>query len=1142
MTMQFRLLTHIIVTSIIFLHFSALHAQEQHNAEQLIRSPQVADMMRFDKVGNVSKLSGRLDLDIELARIKDNDFDLPVTIRYNSAGFMPSSAESYVGLNWSLSTGGAIIREVKGVPDDIISYSKKPHQYFFLDKNKGHNPEHYYWEWPFNKWMSFETDTWTRGFTYFLKQKGVFPNNIALNNVEAGYEKASAVLKYSYLESLNKSLRENEFVEANSDIYHFHFGDHSGKFMINFDGSVKVVSNNGGQYAVDLSDYHIYSRDDPYAVSSIRIITDDGYTYSFGGSYDNVEYTYSWSNPTEGSIRIGTGIKDALEILKFNLEYDTRASISSYHLSKIEAPNGRILNVEYLSVPSQLHTGMIGYLCATKYDQSSSYAKSLMANRQNFIASWHPTHVVMRRYTTNSKWDDPIYESDAPLHNLTKVALVSRIRTDSQEITFNYTPAKSSPFQKLYSSTSYGNVSGHHWFEINTGAELQNIVLSSYTDKGTTHEINKAILNYSTWDGTSGERRLLSSLNISTIGQYTFSYNTLMPLPSPLTANVDFWNYWRGGTYDPQRAPLPIPDHYFEGVKLFYGNSATHQETQETLRSPLNNGIGVDCGMLKGIVFPTGGKIEIEYESHEYNYYIRMGESTGSVIPMLAFNGVHRKAGGVRVKRIIRDGLSTLYLYRNSVDKQRTIGGGYESSGILMSEPILADLFPVIKGKYVTYDDPFVIFEGDVNAAGFNTQSYEEDHMRYSTVIEVTGNVREDSNGIVPIPNGYTKETFIGWSENPDNLSTEFSHTDFTRESYDGSSLCYYFQPTDKSYMRNKPKSLEVYDAKRRLIKEDKYLYSEPKSSNIQTTYFYHQWGKLRWRTRNNDDILPYTIRHGVQKVPVELGWRPLIKKTSTEYFYDSPDTKTPSSQVTREEEYNYSGSNRPYLYLQEKKTTNSDKSVWYDIYTYSYEQCPWMVNNHNLSNAIVQHEVKKNGRSISVQKNNYTTKNLGGNRSMPVLSSQEQTVNGISEVRTRFLQYNRYGNPVHVEIDGRNVFYLWSYKNEYPIAEIVGCSDFSIFQNAVRQSFGKGIDEVSDLFEVSNESLNALRNHQTLSKASITTALYRPLVGVLEITDSMGRTTHYDYYGSDKGNHLKEIRDDKNNPINEYKYKYFNQ
>lgn len=90
------------------------YAANMTDAEKvIIRSPQVADMMRFDKVGGVSKLSGRLDFSVEVARIKDKDFDLPVTLSYNSAGFMPSKPESYVGLNWSLSAGGAMTRACK---------------------------------------------------------------------------------------------------------------------------------------------------------------------------------------------------------------------------------------------------------------------------------------------------------------------------------------------------------------------------------------------------------------------------------------------------------------------------------------------------------------------------------------------------------------------------------------------------------------------------------------------------------------------------------------------------------------------------------------------------------------------------------------------------------------------------------------------------------------------------------------------------------------------------------------------------------------------------------------------------------------------------------------------------------------------
>lgn len=85
-------------------------------------------------------------------------------------------------------------------------------------------------------------------------------------------------------------------VEASSDIYHYRFGKYSGQFIINFDRSVSVLAHNGGHISVDLSDYHA-DMDTGYRYSVLKITTDDGYVYCFGGTYAAMEYTaLSWEN------------------------------------------------------------------------------------------------------------------------------------------------------------------------------------------------------------------------------------------------------------------------------------------------------------------------------------------------------------------------------------------------------------------------------------------------------------------------------------------------------------------------------------------------------------------------------------------------------------------------------------------------------------------------------------------------------------------------------------------------------------------------------------------------------------------------------------------------------------------------------
>ena len=62
-----------------------------------------------------------LDLSIPVIHFQDQDFDFPISVRYNSEGFRPNEPDNFVGRDWSLECGGIIYREVKGKPDDMMA-------------------------------------------------------------------------------------------------------------------------------------------------------------------------------------------------------------------------------------------------------------------------------------------------------------------------------------------------------------------------------------------------------------------------------------------------------------------------------------------------------------------------------------------------------------------------------------------------------------------------------------------------------------------------------------------------------------------------------------------------------------------------------------------------------------------------------------------------------------------------------------------------------------------------------------------------------------------------------------------------------------------------------------------------------------
>lgn len=131
-------------------------------------------------------------------------------------------------------------------------------------------------------------------------------------------------------------------------------------------------------------------------------------------------------------------------------------------------------------------------------------------------------------------------------------------------------------------------------------------------------------------------------------------------------------------------------------------------------------------------------------------------------------------------------------------------------------------------------------------------------------------------------------------------------------------------------------------------------------------------------------------------------------------------------------------------------------------------------------------------------------------------------------------IRYNVYGNQGRInEIllkDGTPVTYLWSYNNEYPIAEIKNAS-FDDVSNALH---GTTPDELSSSSNPDMSKVNALR--ADLPNAQVTTYTYKPLIGIWTATDPRGITTTYNY---DDFNRLMNIKDLNGKTLKSFDYHY---
>ncbi len=384
-------------------------------------SPQTWDFMQYGNIP-VRKYTGQLDMQIPLYHYSDPDFDVPISIGYNSAGFIPGKPPGPVGLNWFLNCGGMITRQVQGVPDDQRANSTIYHGML----------------------CNFDT------------RPHVDNNNIG--NFQAG--------QMALTNWFIPGTTGNQGYETTSDLFSFNFMGHSGNFMVDFNRNIHVFDcNNSGTYQIDLSGVSIQDYQSVSANSEITITTGDGYKYIFGGDSEYLEFCYSLQDSPEA--------------------FPTGDYIVSWYLKKIEAPNGRKIHFfydgQYNSSDPHLYEDL-KVVTAIPYetlmytitpDGMSSDPGSVRGPLYQVIKTSYLTHInidgicmINFEYSDREHADFEISQSlKYSCKQLNAMKVTNQLTEDiTEEITFNYT-YYGSMTKRLFLTSIRGKQLGKYQFE-----------------------------------------------------------------------------------------------------------------------------------------------------------------------------------------------------------------------------------------------------------------------------------------------------------------------------------------------------------------------------------------------------------------------------------------------------------------------------------------------------------------------------------------------------------------------------------------------------------------------------------------------------------------------------------------------------
>ncbi len=1098
-----------------------LHSQQSFFEE--IKSPQSSDFMRCANT-TISKNTGRLEFSIPLLNIVEKDFNLPVSISYNSAGFMPAKNEGIVGLNWFINAGGCITRSVNGMMADDHRIA----------------PENFYSR---------------RGLSFI--PKGMYSeDDVSLFRKEKFHYDPYGF----YLTS--------GMIDPNPDVFSFNFCGYSGKFIIGYDGNPKVISSTQGSFQVILHSFNEQTRLGYCPEPTMIIIkADNGYTYYFGSLHVTspaaLEYNVDFSR--------GDVVFE--EIL-------TPGPITAFYLTKIIAPNQMELNIAYELLPYSDRFNMETFpkqkqnFVFNKYTSASYLSKAepnphgQLTEFSGLSDSYSVTKIARisaittenqealffysgkkSMYAGESKW--PVYSDCGSKLDSIVLRVNPEYYSDIEDpvrnrIAFQYS-YRGGEFSRLFLDALLLNNTEKYWFSYH-----KTLLLPNPNTGGVDH------WNYwsrmSTYFG-----QLLPDFRINQNGEYIY-LSTVREVTSEALFDATLLQkvtFPTGGTMEVEyeehdyskRLDQTAYSNYFPALldrEGFAGGARVKTILENDGKIVMRRGFEYldNEGKSSGVLMNWPQYFQPQYVALPggmMGYYPGAYTYTTSAFNLDAYDSDHVRYSRVKETQV-EEAISVVKKEYN-FGLSSIAGGeteGIHNTNFTLSKParaaFSARISTIASGKSCT----LIIYR--------NRQMFKR--------FQLDTNRTSIPDTLMVLPEGKYE---VGFQISPATGFTSRIYLFDTPAVYKGPYTISYFS----DYSTNPDTINETTNCGERLEIRQMYTNKLGKTSDLS-----FQRGKLLKKQEfNSQGILieevDYEYEENVQCRKIGYGIKTLMESPP----YDIPETPAPIVQV-------YSIPLAPYNLVKQIKTTYSKDgnypiietiSYWYDSHNLLKEQSVKIGNEsyttkylHAVDKAadFPYEEMKTEfilNPEVEVQqyKNDFLQKTYRINYAqwMPDIPSpcrdrrsyihylpaslEIQMGSNISEEREVCHLYDKEGNRVYVTRDGhKKVVYLWGYNYQYIIAEVVNAS-----YEQVENALGCRPESLSCQTVPDWEKIGRLRAQ--LPDAKVATYTYIPLVGIQSYTDAAGLTSHYVYDHMNRLTEVYRIKDGVKQILEAYQYHY---
>jgi len=264
----------------------------------------------------------------------------------------------------------------------------------------------------------------------------------------------------------------------------------------------------------------------------------------------------------------------------------------------------------------------------------------------------------------------------------------------------------------------------------------------------------------------------------------------------------------------------------------------------------------------------------------------------------------------------------------------------------------------------------------------------------------------------------------------------------------------------------------------------------------------------------------------------IYTGYTAPLKTISKNYFSTGTVTSTTTNKYLRDPIYNvFIDSFNP----TEKEMTNSSGVTLKTESIYASDST--LINQYRIGEIVASKSFKGN-TLLSHQKTIYAN---FGNLYLP---QKIQTSKGASALEDRIVFHGYYSNGNVKEVskkDGTHIVYIWGYNETQPIAKLenVLFSNISTpLYDAVITASDTDANNPTTTSEQTLRSALASLRASLPSAAMMTSFTYDPLIGVTSVTDPRGRVVYYKY---DAFNRLETVKDHDGNILSKNQYNYKN-